>query len=194
MPRTRFFLEMAHEIVVERRLAPLGNFLRFLLTTFVSKVALQSLTEDIQALVIKHVADILNALPEASANDRTVLRTQSVESSIHLLSVNRHRRYMLVWELTQVTQCFTELKLVPKPWTSCVTLVRACKEVGSIYPRQVETIVSLMFTAGGNFSVEASLKLNACPPESTRPGIESRSTAGKQGSCRRGAKSYQGSQ
>ena len=88
IPRTRSFLDLAHEIVVDRRIAPPQNLLRFYLPTFVSKVILQGLTDDVQAFVVKRLAESFNLMKESNSSENTLIRNQFVEASGSLLGVS----------------------------------------------------------------------------------------------------------
>ena len=63
LPRTRIYLDLASDIL-SRGLGQATSYLRFHLTSFVSKATLQSLSDDAQCLVITHVADALKLVLE----------------------------------------------------------------------------------------------------------------------------------
>ncbi|EKM48038.1 uncharacterized protein PHACADRAFT_214979 [Phanerochaete carnosa HHB-10118-sp] len=109
IPRTRFFLELAHEIIVDKRIAPPHNLLQFCVATLVSKVVLQSLTDDVQAFVVRCIAESFDLMQESSPSEIPSIRDQLVEASGSLLA------------------CFIEFKPELKHWPACVTILRACK-------------------------------------------------------------------
>lgn len=88
IPRTRFFLELAHEIAVDKRIAPPHNLLRFYVATLVSKVVLQSLTDDVQAFVVRRVAESFDLMQESSPSEIASMRNQLAEASGSLLAVS----------------------------------------------------------------------------------------------------------
>ncbi|GJE89989.1 hypothetical protein PsYK624_061080 [Phanerochaete sordida] len=110
IPRTRFFLTMAHEIVVERRIAAPLNLTRFYIATFGPRTVLQNLTEDAQAFVIRHVAESFSLMQDTGRNDYISIRNQLVEANSTLMA------------------SFAELRPDMKHWPACVTLLRACKQ------------------------------------------------------------------
>lgn len=89
LPRTRFYLDLANDIL-QRRLGPAAHYLRFYLTMFISKAVLQSLTDEIQVLVIKHTADALELLLDSASNsdDRTHIITSTVNACGFLFAVS----------------------------------------------------------------------------------------------------------
>lgn len=90
IPRTRFFLDLAHEIVVERRISPPQNLLRFYLTTLVPKAVMQILTADVQAFVIKRIAESFDVMQDSNPSEVTPIRNQLVDVSGLLLAVSDH--------------------------------------------------------------------------------------------------------
>lgn len=88
LPRTGVYLGLASDLL-QRGMGPATTYLRFYLTSFVSKTTLQSLSDDAQCLIIRHIADALKLLLESTSNsdERTQMIASAVNGSGFLLMV-----------------------------------------------------------------------------------------------------------
>lgn len=88
LPRTRSYLDLANDIL-HKGLGQATTYLRFYLTVFTSKAILQSLTDDVQALVIKYISGGLELLLEStsSTDEHTHIITSTVNACGFLFAV-----------------------------------------------------------------------------------------------------------
>lgn len=85
LPRTRFYLQLAYHIAVEKQAAYPARLLRHYCTNLVSKVVLAMFNEDFQAFVITNFA---GALAAVQRNTDETLRNQAVDAAVPILVVS----------------------------------------------------------------------------------------------------------
>lgn len=94
LTRTRYYLDLAAYIAIEKHAATPTNLLRFYCSTFASRITLMRVAEEMRVFVIDNFANSLSALQEnapkmvsPSAEEVVLLRNIAVDACSVLLSV-----------------------------------------------------------------------------------------------------------
>ncbi|PCH35985.1 hypothetical protein WOLCODRAFT_108007 [Wolfiporia cocos MD-104 SS10] len=135
LENTRYFLEMASFIAVQKRVAHPSHLLQFYFTSLTSKMTLVRLNEDAQVLVLTHIADTLAAFQETSSEgDTAMFPTKQVPDVCAVL-----------------LQLFAEsMSIERRPWKVCHTLLRTClhykQESNWVVPSYLASILQTIQT------------------------------------------------